>query len=74
MECVTYLNKDAITLPFSTIHSESDNPDSKYIYYLTKNGKHRKKAIEVGRKSGDIVEILSGIHMGMKILKGKPES
>ncbi len=74
MECVTYLNKDAITLPFSTIHSESDNPDSKYIYYLTKNGKHRKKAIEVGRKSGDIVEILSGIHMGMEILKGKPES
>ena len=74
LECVTYYRKEAITLPSSVIHSESDDPDSKYIYFLNKTGKHQKKTIEIGKKSGDAVEILSGIRMSMKVLKNKPES
>jgi multidrug efflux pump subunit AcrA (membrane-fusion protein) len=74
LECVTYYRKEAITLPSSVIHSETDDPDSKYIYFLNKTGKHQKKTIEIGKKSGDAVEILSGIRMSMKVLKDKPES
>jgi hypothetical protein len=74
LECVTYYRKEAITLPSSVIHSESDDPDSKYIYFLNKTGKHQKKTIEIGKKSGDAVEILSGVRMSMKVLKDKPES
>ena len=74
LECVTYLRKDAITLPSSVIHSETDDTESKYIYILNKKGKYQKKAIEVGKKSGDFVEILSGIRMGMKVMKEKPSN
>ena len=74
LECVTYLRKDAITLPSSVIHSETDDAESKYIYILNKQGKSQKKSIEVGRKSGDVVEILSGIRMGIKVMKEKPSN
>ena len=74
LECVTYYREDAITLPSSVIYSEQSDPESKYIYIINKNGKNLKKAIEVGRKSGDSIEILSGVRVGMKVLKNKPES
>ena len=74
LECVTYFREDAITLPSSVIHTEENDPESHYIYIFNKNGKNLKKTIEVGRKSGDSVEILSGVRMGMKVLKNKPES
>ena len=74
LECVTYYREDAITLPSSVIHTEENDPESNFIYIVNKNGKNLKKAIEVGRKSGDSVEILSGVRVGMKVLKNKPES
>ena len=37
------------------------------IYWLVSTG-------VIGKKSGDAVEILSGIRMSMKVLKDKPES
>jgi hypothetical protein len=42
--------------------------------FTSLTGKHQKKTIEIGKKSGDAVEILSGIRMSMKVLKDKPES
>ena len=74
LECVTYYREDAITLPSSVIHTEENDPESNFIYIVNKNGKNLKKAIEVGRKSGESVEILSGVRLGMKVLKNKPES
>jgi hypothetical protein len=41
---------------------------------LNKKGKHQRKGIELGKKSGDVVEILSGVRMGMKVLKDKPSN
>ena len=74
LECVTYYRENAITLPSSVIHTEENDSESNFIYIVNKNGKNLKKAIEVGRKSGDSVEILSGVRVGMKVLKNKPES
>ena len=74
LECVTYHRLDAITLPSSVIHSEPSDSQKKYVYILNKNGKKQKKSIEVGKTSGDYVEILSGIRMNMKVLKNKPAS
>lgn len=74
LECVTYHRIDAITLPSSVIHSEPSDPEAKYVYILNKNEKTQKKPIEVGKRSGDYVEILSGIRMSMKVLKNKPTS
>ena len=74
LECVTYHRLDAITLPSSVIHSEPSDSQKKYVYILNKNGKKQKKSIEVGKTSGDYVEILSGIRMNMKVLKNEPAS
>ena len=76
LECVTYHRIDAITLPTSVIHSapDDDDADSKFIYILNKKGKTQKRTIEIGKKSGDYYEILSGVRMGMKVLKNKPDS
>ena len=72
LECVTYYREDAITIPANVIHSETNDPDSKFVYILNNKGKTQKKMIELGKKSGDMFEILSGIRMGMKVLKNKP--
>ena len=74
LECVTYHRADAITLPADVIKSEENNPESKFVYILNKKGKVQKKRIEEGKKSGDSIEILSGVRMGMKVLKKKPNS
>ena len=74
LECVTYERDDAITLPNSVIHSDESKAESKYVYILNKKGNPIRKNIEVGKKSGDSVEIISGIRMGMKVLKNKPTS
>ena len=71
LECVTYYRENAITLPSSVIKSDDDRPESKFVYVLTKKGKQQRKNIEIGKKSGKSVEILSGIRMGMKVLKDK---
>ncbi|MEC7801136.1 MAG: HlyD family efflux transporter periplasmic adaptor subunit [Verrucomicrobiota bacterium] len=72
LECVTYHREDAITIPANVIHSETNDPDSKFVYILNNKGKTQKKMIELGKKSGDMFEILSGVRMGMKVLKNKP--
>lgn len=72
LECVTYYREDAITLPSSVIRAEDHYPKTKFVYILNKNGKQQKRKIEIGKKSGESVEILSGIRMGMKVLKNKP--
>ena len=74
LECVTYERDDAITLPNSVIYSDESKAESKYVYILNKKGNPIRKNIEVGKKSGDSVEIISGIRMGMKVLKNKPTS
>ena len=72
LECVTYHREDAITLPSSVIHNEASDPDSKFVFILNNKGKTQKKRIEIGQKSGNSIEILSGVRMGMKVLKEKP--
>ena len=72
LECVTYHREDAITIPANVIHSETNDPDSKFVYIQNNKGKIQKKRIELGKKSGDSFEILSGVRMGMKVLKNKP--
>jgi HlyD family secretion protein len=72
LERVTYHKLGAITLPDSVIHEEDHDSDKKYIYFLNKNGKSIKRFIKIGEKTGDLVEIISGVKMNMKVLRNKP--
>jgi len=74
LKVVLYEKANALTLPSSTIFSEDTDPDSKFVYLPSKNGKTKKKKVKVGKKSGDRIEILSGIRLGAKVLAEKPKS
>jgi multidrug resistance efflux pump len=73
LKVVTYEKKDALTLPSSAIFSEEADPDTKFIYLVSNKGKPKKKNVEVGKKSGDDTEILSGVRIGNKVLAEKPK-
>jgi len=74
LKVVVYEQANAITLPSSAVFSEDSDPDSKFVCLPSKNGKTRKKKIEVGKSSGDRIEILKGIRLGTKVLAEKPKS
>jgi len=74
LKVVLYEKANALTLPSSTIFSEDADPDSKFVYLPSKNGKTKKKKVKVGKKSGDRIEILNGIRLGAKVLSEKPKS
>ena len=71
---VVIYEKAALTLPSSAVFSEDADPDSKFVYLPSKNGKTRKKKVETGKRSGDRIEILKGIRLGTKVLSEKPKS
>ena len=74
LKIVVYEKPDALTLPSSAVFSEDADPDSKFVYLPAKNGKPRKKKVEIGKRSGDRVEILKGLRLGTKVLSEKPKS
>jgi HlyD family secretion protein len=74
LRVVIYEKPDALTLPSSAVFSEDADPESKFVYLPSKNGKIRKKKVEVGKRSGNRIEILKGIRMGAKVLSEKPKS
>ena len=74
LKVVVYEQANAITLPSSAVFGEDSDPDSKFVYLPLKNGKAKKKKIEVGKRSGERIEILKGIRLGTKVLAEKPKS
>ena len=73
-EVITYQNKNAITLPKSSVFKEDHDPEIKYVYILSSKGKPVKKIIETGKGSGSIIEIVKGIRANTEILKEKPDA
>ncbi len=74
LKVVIYEKANALTLPASAVFSEDADPDSKFVYLPSKNGKPRKKKVEVGKRTGDRIEILKGMRLGNKVLSEKPKS
>jgi hypothetical protein len=71
---ITYQNKNAITLPLSAVFKEDHDPEIRYVYLLSAQGKPLKKIIKTGKTSGENIEIVKGIRLNTKILKEKPEA
>jgi len=74
LKIVVYEKPDALTLPATAVFGEDADPDSKFVYLPSKNGKAKKKKVEVGKRSGERVEILKGLRLGAKVLSEKPKS
>ena len=74
LKIITYQNKNAITLPLSSVYKEDHDPEVRYVYLLSAKGKPVKKIVKTGKTSGENIEILEGIRLNTKILKEKPEA
>lgn len=69
---VTYRNETAVKVPASAVFSDDATPDAKYVLIQTEPGKHEKRTVSVGRKSGDTLEITSGLNGDETLLAAKP--
>lgn len=63
-----YHNKEALAIPSDLIHTEDDNPDSKYVFVKNGDDKPTKQPVTTGLSSGGKTEILTGIKAGDKIV------
>ena len=70
---VAYENSEALTLPAKVVFQDQHSPETDYVYILNKEDKIKKKIIEIGKKSGDILEVVDGISKRDRVLKEKPK-
>lgn len=67
-----YVRENALTLPGGAV-SFDEGEDSFVVFTPAEaNGKPAKVKVKIGKRSGDKVEILSGVSEGQAVLKEKP--
>jgi hypothetical protein len=74
LKIITYQNKNAITVPKTSVFKEEHDPEISYVYLLSSKGKPVKKIVKTGKTSGERIEIVKGIQLNTKILKEKPDA
>lgn len=69
-----YAKDSALTLPAASVFADDADEDQHVVYLPAKEGKEpMKKAVKVGKRSGDKIEILEGLKEGDAVLKEKPK-
>tara|TARA_Y100001934_G_scaffold118670_1_gene145207 strand:- start:216 stop:1748 length:1533 start_codon:yes stop_codon:yes gene_type:complete len=72
IEIVTYRSERALVVPSSAVFKDEKKGEG-WIAYIHREGKKpTRKVIKVGKKSGNLTEILGGLKDGQKILAEKP--
>ena len=66
---IVYHKKDAIAVPAAAVHADGAK---RYVLVKTKDGKHARRDVAVGRSASKKVEILKGLKPGETILLRKP--
>ncbi len=69
---VAYRQDKAIVVPGKAVFTEEDE-QGRYVYLVVKDGKAKKQAVTVGRRSDDRIEIVQGLKEGDQILLDKPK-
>ncbi len=64
--------KDAITIPLATVVTNSDGKTG--VYVSGNQGEAKFQAIQLGRTSGDRVQILSGLNRGDRVFTSPPDN
>ena len=68
VKIVTYLKKDALCVPPSTIVADELDEQKQSVKVLGKDGKTTVRPVTVGKKTDKQVEILDGLSEGDQIL------
>src|SRR5262249_23027930 len=74
VKVVAYGRADAVSVPAAAVFADDLDDDRHYVYLVRKQEKPEKRAVVVGKKAGDRLEILQGLHEGDEILRDKPAS
>jgi multidrug efflux pump subunit AcrA (membrane-fusion protein) len=69
---VPYLQLNALTVPAKAVFADEIDDDKHYVYLAGKNGKHEKRTVVTGKTSGDLTEVVTGLHEGDAVLLEKP--
>ena len=77
MECKVkapvYEKADALLVPSAAVQRDEPDDDDGYVYLVQGKGSSVKRAVKIGKTTGNKTEILSGLKVGDEILAAKPE-
>jgi multidrug efflux pump subunit AcrA (membrane-fusion protein) len=69
---VAYEKDDAITIPAAAVFADGDGPRN-VVYVAKADDESEKRIVEIGQKTEQKWEVLSGLEPGDKILLKKPD-
>jgi HlyD family secretion protein len=72
VKVVPYLKKRTLVIPTKAMHTDELDDTRHYVQLLKDDGRQVKQAVTIGKKKGEIVEILDGLAKGDEILAEYP--
>lgn len=72
LRLVSYEKKRALAVPAQAIFRPEERGGSPYVFLRKPDGSIERREVRAGRRSGDSVEILSGLEEGDEVLLEKP--
>ncbi|MGQ9592326.1 MAG: efflux RND transporter periplasmic adaptor subunit [Planctomycetota bacterium] len=72
LKLTCYEKKSALAVPAQAVFPPRERGGSPYVFLRKPDGSIEKRDVRAGRRSGDSVEILSGIREGDEVLLEKP--
>ncbi len=73
VKLVPYLKKRTLVIPVKAMQTDELDDARHYVQLVGDDGRAVKQAVTIGRKKGEIVEILDGLAKGDKILAEYPK-
>ncbi|HUT33311.1 MAG TPA: HlyD family efflux transporter periplasmic adaptor subunit [Planctomycetota bacterium] len=74
VKLVSYLKKDALTVPAAAVFTEEADEGATYVLVRKADGTPEKRPVTVGKKADSKAEIVKGLNAGDVVLLEKPEA
>jgi multidrug efflux pump subunit AcrA (membrane-fusion protein) len=68
-----YVKKDALGVPPKTVQTDELDDEKHFVWVLEKDGKPKKRDVELGKKTDKLTEIVKGLAEGDKVLLEPPK-
>jgi hypothetical protein len=72
VKLVPYAKNDALVVPARAVFTDELDDDHHHVFLAGKDGKHERRAVVLGKKNADHIEIRNGLQEGDEILKEDP--
>jgi HlyD family secretion protein len=72
VKLIAYQKSEALTVPSESVFTDENDEDVHYVFVQSKEDKHAKTYVALGKKSSTKVEILQGLQEGDEVLLENP--